>query len=220
MSVSCPDSVDAGAPLTFTANVGSGGPSGITYNWSVSAGSISSGQGTSSITVNTAGLGGQTVTAPVELGGLDPTCTRTASCSTSVKPLPNPQCSKFDEYGNIKFNDEKARLDNFASDLQSKAGAQGYIVGYGACEGEGLARANRAKDYLVNTRGIDAGRITVIDGGCRSELWVQLYTCETGATPAAMTDGAVSPCPACKVKRVVRRRPVRHGKKKAGDDDE
>jgi hypothetical protein len=132
------------------------------------------------------------------------------------------ECTKFDEYGNIKFNDEKARLDNFASELQNKAGSQGYIVGYGACEGEGLARANRAKDYLVNTRGIDAGRVTVVDGGCRAELWVQLFVCEPGAPPPTpMADGAVSPCPACKVKRVIRhRRPVRHGKKKAGDEDE
>src|SRR3989454_12336770 len=84
---------------------------------------------------------------------------------------------------------------NFAVELQNKPGSTGYIIGYGTCEGEGLARANRAKDYLVNTRGIDAGRITVIDGGCRAELLVQLFVCEQGATPpAAMTDGTVSHC--------------------------
>jgi len=32
----------------------------------------------------------------------------------------------FDEYGNIKFNDEKARLDNFAVQLQNAPGSQGY----------------------------------------------------------------------------------------------
>jgi hypothetical protein len=127
---------------------------------------------------------------------------------------------KVDEYGNIKFNDEKARLDAFASRLQSEAGSQGYIVGYGECEGKGLARANRAKDYLVNTRGIDAGRITVVDGGCRAELWVQLFVCPPGApAPAAMTDGSV-PCTSCYVKRPYKRHPVRHGKKKASDDDD
>ena len=69
-----------GEPLTFNASVSSG--DSVTYNWTVSAGTITSGQGTSSITVDTAGLGGQTVTATVELGGLDPSCSRTASCST------------------------------------------------------------------------------------------------------------------------------------------
>jgi hypothetical protein len=220
VNVSCPDSVKVGSPIAVSASVGSTNAS-VTYNWSVSAGTISGGQGTSSITVDTAGLGGQTVTATLELGGLDPSCTRTASCSTSVGVEERtPTCTEFDKYGNIKFNDEKARLDNFAVELQNKVGSTGYILGYGTCEGEGLARANRAKDYMVNTRGIDAGRIVAVDGGCRAELWVTLHVCEQGATPpAAMTDGAVTPCPECKKKRTPRPR-VRHGKKRASDDDE
>ena len=184
----------------------------VTYNWTVSAGTISSGQGTSSITVDTAGLGGQSVTATVELGGLDPSCSRTASCTTSVK-APNPPAVKFDEYGNIKFNDEKARLDNYAIQLQNQPGSQGYIIAYGACEGEAQARADRAKDYLVNTRGIDAGRLVTIDGGCMSELKVELWVVPTGATaPTASTDNAVSPCPACKKAAAPRRR-ARRGRR-------
>ena len=31
---------------------------------------------------------------------------------------------RFDEYGNIRFNDEKARLDNFAIQLQNEPGAR------------------------------------------------------------------------------------------------
>src|SRR5207247_837394 len=61
--VSCPGDLDQGAPATFTAEVGQGTPSvSPTYNWTVSAGTITSGQGTSSITVNTDNLAGQTVT--------------------------------------------------------------------------------------------------------------------------------------------------------------
>jgi hypothetical protein len=173
----------------------------VTYNWSVSAGTISGGQGTSSITVDTTGLGGQTVTATLELGGLDPACSRTASCSTTVKtPIQPP--TKFDEYGDIRFNDEKARLDNYAIQLQNSPGAQGYIIAYGNCEGAAQARADRAKDYLVNTRGIDAGRLVTIDGGCRSDLTVELWIVPTGATPpAASTDNIISPCPECRTPR-------------------
>jgi len=208
VSVSCPADVDLGAPITFTAS--GAGDMNVTYNWSVSAGTISSGQGTSSITVDSTSLGGQTVTATVELGGLDPSCSRTASCSTSVK-APNPPAVKFDEYGNIKFNDEKARLDNYAIQLQNQPGSQGYIIAYGSCEGEAQARADRAKDYLVNTRGIDAGRLVTIDGGCMSELKVELWIVPTGATaPAASTDNAVSPCPACK--KAAPRRRARRGR--------
>ena len=212
ISVSCPDSVDQGTAITFTASVTGGGGS-PTYNWSVSAGTISSGQGTPSITVDTATLGGQTVTATVDVGGLDPACARTASCTTSVKP-PTPVCTKFDEYGNIRFNDEKARLDNFAVQLQNQPGATGYYIVYGSCAGEGQARADRAKDYLVNNRGIDAGRIVIIDGGCRAEFSVELWICPTGATaPAASTENIVSPCPECKKPR----RRARRGRR--GDDE-
>jgi len=218
VNVSCPSDVEYGAPITYSATVNPGG--NVTYNWSVSAGTITGGQGTSSITVDTANLGGQTVTATVEVGGLATACPRTASCSTAVKTKYEPECKRIDGYGNIKFNDEKARLDAFASQLQSDAGNQGYIVGYGTCEGEGLARANRAKDYLVNTRGIDAGRITVIDGGCRAELLVELFSCPPNAKPALITTDAVSPCPACYKKKPPRRHPYRHGKKKASDDEE
>ena len=207
VSVTCTDAVDVGSPITYTANV-SGGPASMaaTYNWSVSAGTITSGQGTPTISVDTAGLGGQSVTATVSVGGADPSCSTTASCTTNVRP-PKPVAVKFDEYGNIKFNDEKARLDNYAIQLQNQPGSQGVIIAYGSCEGEAQARADRAKDYLVNTRGIEAGRITTIDGGCRSDLTVQLWVVPTGAdAPAADTTNAVSPCPACKRKAAPRRR--------------
>ena len=208
VSVSCPSDIDVGQPITFTASV-SGGEAGasFTYNWSVSAGTISSGQGTSTITVDTAGIGGQSVTATVSIGGADPSCTgTTASCTTGVKP-PKPIAQKFDEYGNIKFNDEKARLDNYAIQLQNAPTSAGTIIVYGSCEGEAQARGDRAKDYLVNTRGIEAGRITVIDGGCRTDLTVQLWVVPSGAdAPAADTTGAISPCPACKKKAAPRKR--------------
>ena len=200
VSVSCPTDVEPNQPITFTASV-SGGAEGatFTYNWSVSAGTISSGQGTSTITVDTTGAGGQSVTATVSVGGADPSCTgTTASCTTSVKVAPPPS-RKFDEYGNIRFNDEKARLDNYAIQLQNEPGSTGTIIVYGSCAGEAQQRGDRAKDYLVNTRGIEAGRITVVDGGCASELKVQLWVVPQGAAaPTVDTTGVISPCPECR----------------------
>jgi hypothetical protein len=212
VAVSCPTDVSEGGSITFTANFTQGTPQVTpTYNWTVSAGTITSGQGTSSITVDTKSLGGQTVTATVEVGGVDPSCGRTASCSTPVRPNA-PPARRFDEYGNIRFNDEKARLDNFAIQLQNEPTAQGYLIGYGSCDAEGQTRANRAKDYLVNTRGIDAGRIMVVDGGCMPELKVELWIVPQGATPPTPdTTGAVSPCPDCKKKPTTRRRRGRRG---------
>ena len=210
VSASGQDSADQGASITFTANVGQGTPPASGYNWSVSAGAITSGQGSNSITVSTANLGGQTVTATVEVAGLDPSCGRTASASTPIRPI-KPVPRKFDEYGNIRFNDEKARLDNFAIQLQNEPGAQGEIIGAGSCGSEGQERANRAKDYLVNTRGIDAGRLVVVDGGCKPELKVELWVVPQGADQQrADMSGAVSPCPDCK-KATKKPRRGRHG---------
>ncbi len=212
IAVSCPDAVDEGSPITFSASV-TGGATTVTatYNWSVSAGTISSGQGTSTITVDTAGLGGQTVTATLEVGGYPPACGRTASCSTQIRQAAKPIATKFDEYGNIRFNDEKARLDNYAIQLQNSPGSEGYIIAYGSCAGEGQSRADRAKNYLVNTRGIEAGRIVTIDGGCRSDLTVELWIVPTGADkPAASTENIISPCPECR----------RRGGRRRGRDDE
>jgi hypothetical protein len=208
VSVSCPSEVDPNQSITFTASVSGGEPGAtFTYNWSVSAGTISSGQGTSTITVDTTGVaGGQTVTASVSIGGADPSCTgTTASCSTSIK-VAAPPARKFDEYGNIRFNDEKARLDNYAIQLQNEPGSQGTIIVYGSCAGEAQQRGDRAKDYLVNTRGIEAGRITVVDGGCRADLTVQLWIVPSGAeAPQVDTTGAVDPCPPCRRGRGSRR---------------
>jgi hypothetical protein len=84
----------------------------------------------------------------------------------------------FDFYSDIAFNDEKARLDNFAAWLHQHPELIGYVVVYGgrrARAGEAQARAERAKSYLVNKRGIVAGRIITMDGGHREVVEVELY---------------------------------------------
>jgi hypothetical protein len=188
--MNCPtDLVDAGQPINYSVNARGGDPNAsVSYNWTVSAGRITSGQGTPSITVDTSGLsGGGQVTATAELGGLAPECNRTTSCTVQINNP--PRARKFDEYGNIAFNDEKARLDNFAIELQGNPDAMGYIIAYGgrrARVNEAQARANRAKDYLVNTRQIDSGRIVTVDGGHREDLTVELWIVPRGAdAPAA-----------------------------------
>lgn len=201
----CPDAVDQGQLLVFTA-VGRQGVQAVTkLKWIVSAGTIASGQGTNTITVNTDNLGGQNVTATFEVEGIAPACPRTASCTTAIRPLV-PHYRKFDEYGNIRFNDEKARLDNFAIQLQNERTLQGYVIAYGSCGDEGQARGNRAKNYLVNRHGIASDRVVVIDAGCMAALRVDLWMWPRGVTPlTADTIGQISPCPDCR-KQPARRR--------------
>ena len=93
---------------------------------------------------------------------------------------------RFDEYGNVRFSDEKARLDNFAIQLQNEEKAQGYIIVYAgkkATVAEAQIRANRARDYMINVRGIDPERVKAIDGGFREDFMVQLHIVLEGSEP-------------------------------------
>jgi len=104
----------------------------------------------------------------------------------------------FDSFGDICCNDEKAHLDNFAVTLQSQPESQGYIIVYGGrhqnypyCHshprlprrGEAQARAARLKNYLVNSRSLDAKRVIVIDGGYREYWFAQLWIASKDASP-------------------------------------
>ncbi|HEX5705985.1 MAG TPA: hypothetical protein VFX96_01720 [Pyrinomonadaceae bacterium] len=183
ISIYCPDTVAVGQPLTFNANVGGGTP-GITptYRWTVSEGTITSGQGTTSVTVDTAGLAGRPLTAKVEVVGYELDCA--ASCTTQIPAPIRPDRS--DEFGNIARDDEKARLDNFAIALQNRPGAQGHVLVYSgrtSRAGEAERRAQRIRDYLVNTRGIDASRVVTLDAGQREEVTIQLWIVPAGAEP-------------------------------------
>jgi hypothetical protein len=183
VSIYCPDVTEAGQPVTFTTSL-SGGAAGVTpvYNWRVSAGTITSGQGTPTITVDTTGLAGQPIVATVEVEGYNLECR--ATCQSAVPAPSAPR--RADEFGEIARDDEKARLDNFAIELQNDPNARGYIIGYGGRgprSRDGRARAERARDYLVRTRGIDATRVVVVDGGRRDAASTALWIVPPGATP-------------------------------------
>ena len=68
----------------------------------------------------------------------------------------------FDEYGLTNWEDELARLDNFAIQLMHEPQLTGYIFvinGRDVCPGEAAARGMRAKRYLVEQRGVPGDRI-------------------------------------------------------------
>jgi len=132
-------------------------------------------------------------------------------------PIPTPTPFQFDTYGNIPRNDVKARLDNFANALQENPGAQGYIIAYGGRRGpagEAQRRADFARDYLVNTRGIDAGRLVTIDGGFREEATTELWIVPAGATPPT-----ASPTVDASEVQTIRPRTTRRRRTRRDDDE-
>ena len=75
---------------------------------------------------------------------------------------------------------------NFAIQLQNVEKASGLVLVYAgrkAMVAEAQTRANRARDYLINVRGINPERVKTVDGGFQEELTVQLYIVPEGMSP-------------------------------------
>jgi hypothetical protein len=110
---------------------------------------------------------------------------------------------KFDVYGALHKPDEMARLDNFAIELQNEPVATAYIITYGGSKSTpsvAKTRANFAKNYLVNTRGISGDRIVTMDGGLQQLPGTELWIVPTGATPPQASPTVASKSVKVKVK--------------------
>ena len=191
IDVDGPTEVDPGTLVVFNAKItGTIHTTKPEFKWTVSAGEITSGQGTDAITVDTAGLGGQEIIATVEISG----CKGSASRTTQVKVQP-PTCGMpFDEYGDIDFEDEKARLDNFAIQLLNEPLSTGQILmaaGQQTFKNEAAERLARAKSYLVHVRQIDPNRIVTSDCGFTRDLLV-ILSISAGEIPLRTCDSYIT----------------------------
>ena len=190
VNVSAPVSVNDGDLITFTSDVSYGGSAPLSYTWTVSPADarIVSGAGTATITVDSTGLGSQQVTATlvVDDGSGDALCRQNAQAATSVVPRKPPEieCKPFDQFPSVAFDDDKARFDNLAIELQNAPDSQAYIIIYAGRTsrvGQADALGKRTMDYLVMQRGVDARRITIINGGYRDTDFIEIWVCPQGA---------------------------------------
>jgi hypothetical protein len=196
LNVSAPKSVGEGEIITYAADVAYGGTTGLKYNWTISpaAAHIMSGAGTPTLTVDTTNLGGQRViaTLSVDDGSPDPACRQTAQAISMVAAEEKKiiVAREFDECNNCTFDDQKARLDNLAVELQNDPTTHAYVIAYGGRTspiGQVERLMTRARDYLTNERAIDASRITIVNGGFREEDSVELWIVPSGAAPPRAT---------------------------------
>lgn len=81
IQIKAPDSVPQGSKARVTANL-VGGAGRPTFRWSLTAGTIVSGQGTATIQIDTSGLGGTGISATVDLGGLPRECATTSASAS------------------------------------------------------------------------------------------------------------------------------------------
>jgi len=198
MRVDGPSSVTEGDLATFIArNVASVTPiagTALNYAWKVtpSDARITSGLGTQSITIDTTGLAGRTLMVEVDVtdGVYDASCRQRISVDTNVIPLPKidkPEALLYDEFIFRAFDDDKARLDNLAIEMQNNPTWTGYIIMYQGTDRRSQTRGDVAKlsrrslDYLVKTRGVDPSRIQIVRGGSRSATTYQFWLVSPGA---------------------------------------
>ena len=196
VNVSAPQNVAEGEIITLAADTNYSGTASLKYNWVLSPATarIMSGAGTPTITVDSTGLGGQRViaTLAVDNGSPDPACAQTAQAVAVVAAVEKKVlvAREFDECNNCTFDDQKARLDNLAVELQNDPSAHAHIIVYGGKTspiGQVDRLMTRARDYLVNERGIDSSRIVVVNGGFRESDTVELWVVPTGAAAPRAT---------------------------------
>lgn len=170
------NTVQPGDDIVFTANVSGGSGCSPNYNWSVSSGTITSGQGTPVIHVGTnASMAGTSVTGTVNIAGCcdSTSCSPTASETASVAARPTPR--KTDEFGDTKHDQIRAHLDQYFVELQNDPSSKGVIIVYGP--------AKVKKDIMkliadhIKFRKFDGSRISVVDGdqetgATRTQFWV------------------------------------------------
>jgi hypothetical protein len=88
------------------------------------------------------------------------------------------QARKFDEFNSANWENAMAHLDGFALTLNNNPNELGVLIIYGGQNhprGESKAWSACVKDYLVNRRSINGGRLIMKDGGYRKSLTVELW---------------------------------------------
>lgn len=193
IQVNGPDKVLENDLITFTSqNLVKDGAIPVNYRWTVSpeTAQITSGQGTEAITVDTKGVGGQPVTASLDVTDdvYGATCHQSNSVFTNVEKQELPQPKRCDIFESQSFDDDKARFDNCTIELQSNPDAQIYIILYQGTDK--FSKTNTAEklgkrtlNYLVNTRGIPPNRVVITNAGTRPRTTYEIYIIPPGAQP-------------------------------------
>ena len=196
VNISAPKQVTDGEIITYAAEVVYSGTAGLRYTWTVTPSSarIISGLGTPTLTVDSTGLGGQRITATLTAddGSSDPACAQSAQAISIIAPIEKKiiVAQEFDECNSCSLDDQKARLDNLAVELQNDPSTRGYIIAYGGRMsplGQVEKLMSRTREYLTTRRGIDASRLVVVNGGFREEDSVELWIVPSGATAPQAT---------------------------------
>lgn len=107
--------------------------------------------------------------------------------------------AKIDQFGNVNAEDAMARLDRFALELQSHPESRGIIVasntvGNNTLRGTFLRLAYGYRNYLVKSRGVEADRISVVEGERKPASQFELWTLPRNEL-SSISEEAIAPEP-------------------------
>jgi len=217
VNISAPSQVDEGEIITFTSDVSYGGSDALTRTWTVSPQSarIVNGAGTPTITIDSTGLAGQQITATLVVtnGSDDPMCRQTVQANTYIPPHEKRTLvgREFDTCCSCSYDDQKARLDTLAVELQNDPTTTAYVFAYGgrtSPTGQANKLLVRARDYLINDRKIDASRLVMSVAGFRETDCVEVWLVPQGAAPPrpspSVQPGDVKPANPARARRTPR----------------
>lgn len=172
--------VQTGEKFIFHGSVEGDAPNNLSFQWEVSGGKITNGQGTLEISAEADwNAGGTTIIATLKVMGLPEGCPGSAS-ETSIICL-HPVPILIDEFGRMSNTAIKARLDKFFIELVNNPSDQGYIILYGT--NKEIEARERLVVNSVNFRHFDGPRITIVRAGIHSsgKVHTKLYRVPLGA---------------------------------------
>lgn len=185
-----PQPVRDGQRISFVLNINGGDPN-ITpiIVWTTSSGSITQGQGTHRIEVDSTGAGTTSereLKAEIWVSGYAPECVLQAAAAVKVIA----PASKFGEFGEIGADAFAANIKALADFLtQSPDKDNVYLIAYAGRNSERgftFSWMKRIKDSLVAS-GVPAGRIVATDGGFREQPLFDFWILPNGAEPPRAT---------------------------------
>lgn len=180
-----------GQPAMFAAFI-EGGPGRVSPKviWTLSAGTIISGDETKNITVDTTGI-----QVPLTVKATFTShAARGCIMSAEATLRPTRPARKADEYSALTSVAEVKRLRPYVAALNSEPWATAYIISYGGRTSDKSAAEKgleRVEAELVK-QGIPAKMIATFDGGYKEKPTIELWIVPTGA-PMPQASPTVDP---------------------------